>query len=372
MELTPKAVAPTESWVALLGRGQVDADGIEDYCRYLGVALKSRGVALSISRVEWQLLGWPSALARLRRESRAWRGRWVLMQYTALGFSSRGFPFCALIVMHILRRSGVRCAVVFHDPFRQGGRRFRDRMRGSFQDWVIRGIFRMADVGIFADPLSKIEWLPRGTSKAFSIPIGANIPEPSKNPEDRKDAKLATVAVFCLTLTPVVVEELHDLAVAARVACEKGASFRLLFLGRGTGEARAAILNAFRNIPVEISVQGLLKPQAVADMLSSADAMLCVRGMLYPRRGSAIVGIACGVPILGYAGMAEGTPIAEAGVLLVPYRDAEALGQSLAHVLSEPALAEELRRRSLCAYDKCFSWDLIADSVLSCLGKQNA
>lgn len=372
MELTPKAVAPTESWVALLGKGQAGADGIEDYCRYLGQALAPRGVSLEVYRLDWERLGWRRALAQLEGESRSWRGRWVLVQYTALAFSSRGFPIRALGIFRILRRSGARIAVVFHDPFRHGGRRLRDRVRGEIQEWVIRRIFAMADAGIFPDPLSKIGWLPRETSKAFSIPIGANIPEPNTRQSKQDKGGLKIVVVFCLSQDAMLNEELQDLAAAARIACERGASFRLVFSGRGTEEARGAIAAAFSGIPVDILILGLLKPEIVAERLGGADAMLSVRGRLYSRRGSAIAGIACGLPILGYAGAAEGTAIAEAGVMLVAYRDGAALGEALARVLAEPALAEEFRRRSIVAYRKYFSWDVISDAFLRALRERSA
>jgi glycosyltransferase involved in cell wall biosynthesis len=372
MGSTPKAVAPAESWVALLGRGQTGADGIEDYCRYLGTALEKRGVALSVVRVDWQRLGWPRALALLQQESREWHGRWVLVQYTALAYSSRGFPFRTLQVQRILRRNGARCAVVFHDPFRQGGRRLRDQLRGAVQDWVIHQIFTQADAGIFPDPLFKFEWLPPGDSKAFSIPIGANIPEPQIGGGNGDTGKPKTVVVFCLSLDVVVAEELHDISLAVQTACERGANFNLVFLGRGTQEARRAIFGAFRGIPVVTSVLGILEPERVAEILAGADAMLCVRGMLYPRRGSAIAGIACRLPIIGYAGAAEGTPIAEAGVLLVGYRDGVAMGQALARVLAEPELARELRSRSESVYKRYFSWGVIADSYLRALGERSA
>lgn len=371
MESTPKSLTPTDSWVALLGRGQADADGIEDYCHYLGKALQRRGVALSVSRVDWQRLGWKVALAQLQRESREWRGQWVLVQYTALAFSSRGFPFRALEVLRILRRNGVRCAVVFHDPFRHGGRRLRDRFRGNFQEWVIRRLFAMADAGIFPDPLAKIGWLPRETSKAFSIPIGANIPEPSAVRAKRGNEEPKTAVVFCLSLDAVVAEEIQDLAVAAQTAHEQGARFHLIFLGRGTDEARSEISSAFSEIQIEATVLGVMKPEEVAEILANADAMLCVRGKLYPRRGSAIAGIACGLPILGYSGATEGTPIDEAGALLVGYRDAAALGHVLARVLSETKLAGELHTRSAAAYRRYFSWSIIADEFLRALNERN-
>lgn len=360
----PKAGAPTESWIGVLGRGQDGADGIQDYCTYLGHGLASHGVTLRVSRVDWPRLGWRRALAELRRESRTWRGHWVLLQYTALGFSSRGFPLRAVTVMRILLQNGARCAVVFHDPFRQGGRRLRDRLRGKVQEWVIRRIFRLSERAIFPDPLSRITWLPRNSAKGVCIPIGANIPEARRevNHDRQNQNGLKTVVVFCLSLDAVMAEEVMDLSIAARTSCASGARFRLIFLGRGTNEAREAISAAFRQIPVEISVQGILPAQKVAECLASSDIMLCVRGMIYPRRGSAIAGIASGLAVLGYSGEAEGTPLAEAGVVLVPYRDAAALGRELARVLSDPALEAELREKSGRAYREHYSWDRIAEA----------
>jgi glycosyltransferase involved in cell wall biosynthesis len=89
--------------------------------------------------------------------------------------------------------------------------------------------------------------------------------------------------------------------------------------------------------------------------------MLCVRGPLYPRRGSALAGIACGLPIVGYAGEADGTPIAEAGVELVPYGDQQALAEALERVLVDQALWQRLHHKSLEAQKRYFSWELIAE-----------
>lgn len=367
----PKGTAG--SWIALLGRGQTSTDGIQDYCTYLGKALEKRGIVLKRWRMDWCRLGWRRALHQLRRESQSWKGRWALLQYTALAFSSRGFPLRAIEILRILHHNGVRCAVVFHDPVRQGGPRLRDRFRGAIQDWVIRRIFLLADVGIFLDPISSIRWLPKSSPKAVSIPLGANMPEPplTSGSKPAKQHANKMLAVFCLSLDGVVSEELDDLFAASRAACDAGAKFRLVFLGRGTEESRDSIASRFRAIPVDVSILGILTPERVAEVLADADAMLCVRGRLYPRRGSAIAGIACGLPILAYGGTAEGTPLNEAGVLLVPYRNAAALGRELARVLRDPALAHELRCRSARAYQQHFSWSVIADAYIKALGGTN-
>ncbi|MGH9726014.1 MAG: glycosyltransferase [Candidatus Acidiferrales bacterium] len=311
--------------------------------------------------MNWHPLGWIRALRDLWRSSKDWRGSWVLIQYTALAWSRRGFPFGALAVLAILRRRGVRCAVVFHDPFRQYGTRASSYFRGVFQDWVIRRMYARADKCIFLDPLHTISWLAGDTTKSTFIPIGANVPERAPSDIDTLNScgEIPAVAVFCLSGTPYLQGELQDIACAARSAMAEGARFRLVFLGRGTAEAREKIKQLFRDIAMEVSILGLLPAAEVSDALAKCTAMLCVRGSIYPRRGSAIAGIACGLPVLGYAGGAEGTHLAEAGLVLVPYRDATALGKSLARVLKNRDLQQELRRRSTEAQQNYFSWELI-------------
>jgi glycosyltransferase involved in cell wall biosynthesis len=95
--------------------------------------------------------------------------------------------------------------------------------------------------------------------------------------------------------------------------------------------------------------------------------MLCVRGVMHPRRGSAIAGIACGLPILGYGTNEEAFPISEAGVRLFPYRDSDALGAALAQILGDPRLQEQLSAASRAAQKRLFSWDIIADQLIQAL-----
>jgi len=79
-------------WIALLGRRDFPTDGVEDYCVHLGEALARWGVALQLVRVPWAEKGWFYAFRWLWQEARAWHGRWVLVQYTALAWSRQGFP----------------------------------------------------------------------------------------------------------------------------------------------------------------------------------------------------------------------------------------------------------------------------------------
>jgi hypothetical protein len=76
----------------LLGLRDYPTDGIEDYCLWLRQALARWGVALQLVRVPWAEKGWFYALRWLWQEARAWQEQWVLVQYTALSWSRRGFP----------------------------------------------------------------------------------------------------------------------------------------------------------------------------------------------------------------------------------------------------------------------------------------
>jgi len=70
--------------IALLGRRDTPTDGLEDYCTFLGEALLKRGIGLEKVRVDCTELGWTRGLFQLWRESRKWRGQWVLLQFTSL------------------------------------------------------------------------------------------------------------------------------------------------------------------------------------------------------------------------------------------------------------------------------------------------
>jgi glycosyltransferase involved in cell wall biosynthesis len=357
-------------WIALLGRRDTPVDGVEDYCTFLGEALAARGIGLKQVRVPWLENGWIGGLRWLAHESAAWRGEWVIVQYTALSWSHRGFPFFVLAVLKLLRRRGAHISVMFHETGRQGGSRWVDRFRGACQDWVTRKLYWGATKAIFADPLASITWLPKNDVKATFIPIGGNIPEPPLRQRAlaAQDGTAKTVAVFCVGDPPYREREVADIAHAIRVAATNLSKVRLVFVGRGTQEARQEIDCAFKAIPVQISNFGLQSAAEVSRLLASSDAMLCVRGKLFPRRGSALAGVACGLPIIGYAGAAEGTHLAEAGIELVPYGDREALGIALSQVLCDSNRSEELRRRNFCAQAQYFSWDKIAESFMTALG----
>jgi glycosyltransferase involved in cell wall biosynthesis len=359
------------SLIALLGRTRKPTCGIDDYCSFLGEAFAQQGVLLERVQMDWGQAGWIKTLLHLWRKAADWREKWVLMQYTAGAWSRHGFPVGALCILAVLRLRNVRCAVMFHEPYawEVPPTDWLDRVRSACQNWVIHTVYRYADKGIFADPLETISWLPKNRNKAAFIPIGGNIPEPSVDSTNQTTPDTTkTISVFCLSDPPRLQRELEEISYAMRSASSSVSKLRLVLLGKGTIEAQEEIERAFAETSVEIVNMGVCGAEKVSRALADSDVMLCVRGQLFPRRGSALAGIACGVPIIAYCGTAQLTPIAEAGVEFVPHGDKDALGANLTRVLTDSALQEELRSRSRLAQAKYFSWKKIAQRHIEALG----
>ncbi|HEX4001818.1 MAG TPA: glycosyltransferase [Candidatus Acidoferrales bacterium] len=360
-----------QKWVALMGKRDMPTDGVEDYCTFLGRALAQREITLDLARVEWFDRGWVAALWKLWRQSADWRGAWVLIQYTGLSWSRRGFPLGVLVALGILRRRGCRCAVVFHEFTRQssGGRRI-DRMRGNCQQWVIERLHRRAEKCIFTVPLEKVEWLQPGDRKSAFVLIGANIPERL----DRRDAPQApeqprTVIVFGVTGAPRAAGEVEEIAAVMNEVSRSFPALRLVVVGRGSIEVRKEMEAALARTGVEIVVRGVVPAEVVADEFARAHALLFVRGAITLQRGSAIAGVACGLPIVGYRVGGSGDALDQAGIEWSPWRDQPTLIRGLVRVLSDPARWVELHERSLQAQRNHFSWTRIAEQFAAALSE---
>jgi glycosyltransferase involved in cell wall biosynthesis len=352
--------------IALLGRRDTPTDGVSDYCESLSRALSKHGVEMQTARVSWDKLGWFRALWDLFRESRKWRGQRVALQYTAMAWSRRGFPVGALVSLVILKIRGARCALMFHEPYAISGPGRIDGVRVAFQNWTLRTLHSFSQKSIFTVPLHTVFWLHSNDAHSKFIPLGPNIPEnlARRSATNNHNGGRKTVVVFCLSEAPYHQREVSDVSFAARSASAEGINLRVVFVGRGASEAKNEIDSAFHGTQIEVCNRGLCAPEEVTRIFAESDAMLAVRGRLYLRRGSALAGLACGLPIIGYAGWADGTIIEEAGVTLVPFGDQQALSLALRNVLTNPDLWQEMHEKSLRAQEKYFSWDVIARSYV--------
>ena len=150
-----------------------------------------------------------------------------------------------------------------------------------------------------------------------------------------------TVAVYSVTGGGRASIEIADIATALKRASKAVGPIRLLLFGRGSREPEPALRSEFAGAELEIESLGLLSPIEINQALASADVLLFVRGQISSRRGSAIAGIASGLPIVCYSGSETAWPITEAGILAVPLGDRQALAGALVNVLSDGTLRED-------------------------------
>jgi glycosyltransferase involved in cell wall biosynthesis len=361
----------TDGAIALLGKRDEPTDAVEQYCRYLSSALRARGLETQLVRVPWPERGWPSALRELRQKAGSWRGKWVLVQYTALAWSARGFPLRCIRVMKMLREAGVRPAVVFHDVEPYSGGRMVDEMRRRSQLHTMQRALHYADLAVFTVALNAISWLNDPPSKAVFIPVGANLPAVScgsRKSADNKEGPLC-VAVFGITGGAAGREESARIVDAMRFAAQRTGTLRLHAFGRLAGDFESELREGLQDVPVEVQVEGVLPPERVVEALSAADVMLFVRGAISSRRGSAIAGIACGLPLIAYGGRETTAPITDAGVVLVSRGENAELGEALVRVLEDKKYRTSLAERSRMAHAQYFAWEAIAARYAEALSK---
>ena len=359
--------------IMLLGRRDEPTDAVRDYANCLSEALDRRGVACEQWEMRWHEEGWVRALAHLWKESRRWRGRWIVLHYTALMWSRRGFPLAFPLVLRIVKLRRCRIAVIFHDVYAIAGSRWIDRCRVLFQERIMRHLSLNVSRAIIPVPAEGISWLPVRKSAVEFIPAGANT---FSLDELRREGfvpvrnAIPTVAVFGIPTGPAAQQrEVEAIVRSVRKACEKVGELQLLVVGRGAKEAESLLRAGLAGTPVRLKIDGLCSSREIGVGLSSCDALLFVRGAFSSRRGSGLAAVACGLPIIAYRGRETGFPLTEAGVLFVPQDDADSLGNELARVLLDRELRLALSERNLRVFREWFSWDRIADRWLQALNK---
>jgi glycosyltransferase involved in cell wall biosynthesis len=348
--------------IAILGKQDKPTDAVEEYCSYLREALLEHDCDLKIERVAWGERGWVAALRTLRHQAKNWRGEWVLVQYTALAWSARGFPLRFLRVLKTLRAAGARVSVVYHDVEPYGGTRMIDRLRRRTQLLTMRAALRVSEAAIFTVPMEKLSWFEHQRSNAYFIPVGANLPTSGKTSPPREkmsiDEKL-TIAVFGVTGGESGKREIENIVDAVRSAASRLGTLRLIVLGRNARSAEAELRNGFGDSSVELHVLGVLPGKDVVRSLSVSDLLLFVRGPISTRRGSAIAGIACGLPVIAFEGPETAAPITEAGLALFSPQRKGDLGRVLVRVLEDDHYRASLAERSRLAQRQYFSWRVI-------------
>jgi glycosyltransferase involved in cell wall biosynthesis len=364
-----------ERVIALLGRRDEPTDAVEEYCRNLGGALASHGVQLEIRRVPWNQHGWARSLEALKLQADSWRGVWILVQYTALAWSARGFPGRFRQVLRTLRKARARIAVIFHDAEPFGGSRLVDRLRRHLQIRLMRDAMAFANQVVFTVVPERLSWPAQVSETCAFIPVGANLPFPIEWQDHQELHAPPAIAVFSITGGIPGDRETRAIVAAVGQCSQKLGKLRLLVFGRCAEVRESALRNAFRDIPVELQVEGVIEGHELLDRFRESDVLLFVRGAISSRRGSAIAGIACGLPVVALEGRETASPITEAGVMLLPEEGDETdlqmqMGNALVRILSERDLRLSLVRRSREAQEEFFSWPAIAKRYANFLWRQ--
>ncbi|MGA2419767.1 MAG: hypothetical protein ABSG69_06750, partial [Candidatus Acidiferrum sp.] len=138
---------------------------------------------------------------------------------------------------------------------------------------------------------------------------------------------------------------------------------------RNAQSAEQDFQRALRGAAVELRVLGVLPAAEIAEVMCQASVLLFVRGEISTRRGSAIAGIACGLPIVAFAGAETASPITEAGLALYWREQGGDLSRVLLKVLAEPEYRASLAARSRAAQERYFSWSAIAAAYVQTLDK---
>jgi glycosyltransferase involved in cell wall biosynthesis len=376
MSQAPARQSNEQPVIALLGRRDEPTDALEDYCRYLANGLREHQIEMTLVRVAWEEQGWAAALRSLRNQASEWRGKWVLVQYTALSWSKRGFPNRVLRVLKALRESDTRIGIVFHDVEPYPGTRLIDKVRRRVQLNTIRAALRKVDLAVFTVALERISWLPKSFAKATFIPVGANLPiasEPKvvKTAASRVESSASdrplTVAVFGITGGQAGTREAQLIIEAARHVSQRIGSFRLAVFGRYADFRETALREGLKGLPIELSVEGVLSDREIVERLCTSDVSLFLRGPISSRRGSAIAAIACGIPVVAFRGPETGPPMTGAGVAIVDEGDFIGLQNTLVRILADSQFRADLSREARDAYNRHFSWKAVAERYAKAL-----
>ena len=357
--------------IMLLGRRDEPTDAVRDYATGLSNALRQHGIPCGTWEIRWQEQGWFAAMRELWNESHVWRGQWVVLHYTALMWSRRGFPLAAPFILGILKLRGCRTAVIFHDVYAIAGPRWIDRIRIYFQERIMRHMSKRAVRAILPVPIDSAAWLPALAQSIF-IPVGANVPSLDDLAAEGfvpVHDGIPTVAVFGITTWPAAQHrEVEAIAHAVGHACAKIGELQLLVLGRGGKEAESLLRDRLASSGVRLRVDGLRSEREISVSLAGSDVLLFVRGALSSRRGSGLAALACGLPIVAYQGNETACPLTEAGIAFVRQDDLVSLGNQLSALLLDRERRLDFGARNLAVFRQWFAWDRIAERWIDALG----
>ena len=332
--------------------------GVADHSVHLAEALSQRN-NVTLMHVRWSELGWLRALVTLDKQYRSNPQDWVVLQFTPLAWSDRGFAVGALFVAILTRLSGVKLAVIMHDPIAFTGTRWRDVLRRHTQQMVMRALVYCVHLPFVTLEPGKLPWADnRLRSRLKQLPVGSNFPSAAIHAHEVKQSAF-TVVVFGITKGQEW-QEAEEIATIMKAVSNEIADARLVVMGNGSQSVEHLLGQFLAEANVHVTATGVIASERVEEWLCNSDALLFVRGEVSARRGTVIAAISHSLPVVGYKGCETGWPVTEAGVALAPRGNPMELASALIRLAKDSKCRESLRRLSRKAFEQYFNWDGIA------------
>lgn len=338
-----------ERLLLVVGRRDQPTDGVVDFCTRLAEAVQAHGLPTEVV-----VTGGPAAALRLRpRPTDA-----VLIQYTHLAWSQRGFPVAAVAILRHFRRHSSVTGVVVHDPSGFPGTRVIDRTRRLIQHATMRRLHHVAHLTFTTIHPSVVPWPAEG---ALLLPAGSNLPAPQSPPQPPAKPPPLNIAIFGVSRGPA---RQAECTIISRVGAElsRRIPVRFVLFGRGTENLAPLIEVPSPNVTVE--THGIVEPQLGSELLRRSHILLFVRGGVSSRRGTISAALAHGLPVVGFRGPETAFPITEAGTVLVDPGDVPALVEAISTVATDPDLQSSLRQRSWACAQQHYAWPVLAARVV--------
>lgn len=350
-------------------RGRI-VDGIRDHGSRLARELSNRGITVE-QRCEFG--------ESFVSDARAWFGLWrrllranrnstVLVQYSPFCFARWGFapwlPVMLLILRAFPQRPGV--ALMVHEAYVP-----MDSLR-----WVLMGLWQrlqFAAMRVAADVVftSIDPWVRKfaaGYPKrpVHHLPVGSNFPDSREHREaERRRLGVNPATLVLGTLARDHRSWLGKYVVAAvNEISASGASVRLLVLG-----ADAPAISGL-DPQVDVEKPGFLEDSEFAARLAMVDLFLApLEDGLSTRRGSLMVALQHGLPVIGTVGVSTDALLQEAGdaLRMTPAGDPQEFATAAASLAADSEARTEMGLVARSLYERNFDWPVVADRMLATL-----
>ena len=329
-------------------------DGIGDYCERLVSALRAAGA--DAHAVTWRSRGIDVSEGT------------VILQYNPFAFGRWGFAPRLPFEMASLRRRRpyVRQVVMVHEPF-VAIDSVRSLVMGIWQRFQLRAVLSSVD-GVMVSTSSWAGLLP-AHCHPIAAPVGSNLPDR----RERRDVTRRALGVDSETLVLATFGTDHPsrlldhVVAAANAVAARSEQVILLYLGVGT--------STLDGLDPAISVHrpGRQSVDELAEALSAADIYLAaLSDGLSTRRTTLMAALQHALPIVGtYGPLTEPDLRAENDAIRwTPTGDPKRFADASLDLAGDAALRQRRGAAARALYERRFSWELIAQSVLAALRPQ--